>query len=147
MDEIISNFGIDWRILIAEVFNFLIIIAILYFFVFKRIFVNLDKRREIIANGVKKSELAEETLKNAKKKRDEIIVRARAEANDKIKKSIDIGKEKESVILKKAKNKADEIIESGKSLGERQKNSIILSADKEIAKLAILGVEKILIKK
>ena len=147
MQEIINSFGIDWKIFTAEIVNFLILIIILYFFVFKKIFVNLDKRKKIIADGVKKSELAEDTLRNAETEKGKIITEARAEASNKINEAVNIAKEKQDEILEEAKNKANEIIENGKNLGEKQKKSIISAADKEIAKLAILSAEKVLAEK
>ena len=131
----------------AEVVNFLIVIGILYFFVFKKIFVNLDKRKSIIADGVKKSELAEETLQDAQTEKGKIITDARTEASEKIQEAVNTAKEKQDTILDEAKTKANEIIENGKALGEKQKDSIISAADKEIAKLAILSAEKVLAEK
>ena len=147
MQEIINSFGLDWKIFLPEVVNFLIVIGILYFFVFKKIFVNLEKRRKIIIDGVRKSELAEETLKDAQAEKGKIITEARSEANKKINEAIETAKGKQDNILQEAKTKAEEMVGNGKVLGEKQKNSIISAADKEIAKLAILGVEKILEKK
>jgi F-type H+-transporting ATPase subunit b len=131
----------------AEVVNFLVIIGILYFFVFKKVFVNLDKRKSIIADGIKKSEEAEETLQNAHGEKGRIITEARSEANEKIKDAVEKGKEKQDVIVNEAKEKAIEIIENGKVLGEKKKDSIISEADREIAKLAILSAGKILSEK
>ncbi len=147
MQELINSFGIDWKMFTAEVVNFLVVIAILYFFVFKKIFVNLDKRKKIIADGIKKSELAEETLQKAEKEKGWIITEARAKASNKINEAVNTAKEKQDKILEEAKNKANEIIEDGKRLGEKQKKSIISEADKEIAKLAILSAEKVLAEK
>ena len=147
MQEIINSFGIDWKIFSAEIVNFLVIVGILYFFVFKKIFMTLDKRRSIISDGIKKSEMAEENLKDAEKKSGQIISDARGEASEKINLAINTAKETEERILTEAKKKGEDIIEKAKKTGQEQKNDIISEADKEIAKRVILGMEKVMIEK
>ncbi len=144
MEEIINSFGIKWEIFVAEIFNFLLLIGILYYFLFRKIFENLDKRREIIADGIKKSEQAEEVLEEAKQERAEIVKEARMEADEKIKQALDLAKNKEAEIIKEANKKSAEIISENKNKAEKLKEKIISDADQEIAKLAILGAEKIL---
>ncbi len=147
MQEIINSFGIDWKIFTAEVVNFLVVVAILYFFVFKKIFKKLDERREVIAHGIKKSQKAEETLKKAEEEKAEIIKEAREEASQKIQQAVELAKEKEDKITSEAKEKAENIIDKSQREAEERKKEIISSADKEIAKMAILGAEKILSEK
>lgn len=144
MNEIINSFGIDWKIFTAEIFNFLVIIFILYFFVFKKIFEKLEERKKIISDGVEKSQQAEEKLSEAEKKSGQIISNARVEATEKINLAINIAKEKEGEILTQAKKKSDDILDKAKKQSEIEKQNIIAKADEEISKMAILGVEKIL---
>jgi ATP synthase F0 subunit b len=125
----------------------LVVILILYFFVFKKIFEKLEERKKIITDGIEKSELAGEKLIEAEKKSGEIISEARIEASEKINLAINTAKEKEEIILSEAKNKGEVILEKAKKTGEDQKKDIISEADEEIVKMAILGAEKILSKK
>lgn len=147
MQEIINSFGIDWKIFSAEIVNFLVVILILYFFVFKKIFEKLEDRKKIIADGVEKSELAGEKLIEAEKKSGEIISEARIKASEKINLAINIAKEKEGIILNKVKEKSEGILEKARKSGEDQKKDIISEADEEIVKMAILGAGKILSEK
>jgi F-type H+-transporting ATPase subunit b len=147
MNEIINSFGIDWKIFSAEIVNFLVVIGILYFFVFKKVFVKLEERKKIISEGIENSKLAEEKIEEAQKQSGEIISGARIEASDKINLAVATAEERKEVILKEAKEKGGEILDNAKKTGEEKKESIISKAEVEIAKMAILGAEKILSEK
>lgn len=147
MNEIINSFGIDWKIFSAEIVNFLFIIGILYFFVFKKIFLKLEERRDIISKGIEDSKLAEKKITEAKEESVEIISQARIESSEKINAATTTAKEKEESILANAKSKQEEILSKARENGEEQKRNIVLEANAEISKLAVLGAEKILSEK
>ena len=63
MGEIINSFGLDWKIFTAEIVNFSVILALLYFFVFKKIFTQLEARKKIIEKGIQNSEKSQEILR------------------------------------------------------------------------------------
>lgn len=125
----------------------MVVIGILYFFVFKKVFVKLEERKKIISEGIENSKLAEEKIEEAQKQSGEIISGARIEASDKINLAVATAEERKEVILKEAKEKGGEILDNAKKTGEEKKESIISKAEVEIAKMAILGAEKILSEK
>lgn len=147
MNEIIDSFGLDWKIFTGEIVNFIIVLFILYYFLFRKVFANLKKRQNIIKDGVEKGEKAEEIVQDAEKKADDILAESRLDANDRIKESMQKASEKESKILKDAEVKKLEILEKAEQEGEKKKEEILNNLDKDIAKLAVLGAEKVLAEK
>ena len=51
MDQIIEKFGIDWKIFTAEIVNFLLLLAILSYFFYKKIFSVIEERQNKINEG------------------------------------------------------------------------------------------------
>ncbi|PID83304.1 ATP synthase F0 subunit B [Candidatus Campbellbacteria bacterium] len=147
MQEIINSFGLDWKIFTAEIVNFIIILFILYYFLFRKVFANLEKRQEIIKKGVEKGEEAEKIVNDAEKKADDILADSRLDANDRVKESMQKAKDKEAEILKEAETLKSQILERAEKAGEKRKEDILKNIDKDIAKLAVLGAEKVLSEK
>lgn len=78
--EILSKFGIDWVLLLAQIINFLIIFYVLKRFAYKPILALLNKRRETIEKGLKDADEAERLLDKATEREKEILRKAQLEA-------------------------------------------------------------------
>ena len=61
MAELFAAFGIDWKLLLAQSVNFLIVFGGLTYFLYKPLMRALAAREEKIAKGVKDAEEAEAT--------------------------------------------------------------------------------------
>lgn len=144
MDAIVSSFGLDWKIFLAEIVNFGIVLAIIYFLVIKKISPLLEKRRQTIIDGVEKSAKAEETLKAAEAEKTDILKAANIEASDTIALSVERAKMREDTILAEAGTKGEGIIKAAERKGHQEKEAIIESSKEDIAKMVVLGVEKVL---
>lgn len=95
MEEVtgIAALGIDWKLLLAQIVNFLILLSILYFFLYKPILDILEKRRQKVEQSVKDAnKIAEdkiacekqtaEKLSDAQKKANQILASAERQASD-----------------------------------------------------------------
>ena len=144
MEKIIASFGIDWHIFTAEVVNFLVVIAILYWFVFRKIGAILDERKQTIEQGLSDADAAKAARSSAEEEKRQIIKAAETEASDRIAASVEIAKEREGEIVAAAESEAKAIIEKGRASGEREKESIVAGSGDELARLIVLGAEKAL---
>jgi len=144
MDKIITSFGIDWKIVLASLFNFLVVIWVIYYFLNKKVFSVLEERRAKIKEGVEKYEKSDEILEKARKDGSEIIKKANITSDEKIQKAKELAEEKTNKILEEAKVKADNEKKKIILNAEEEKNKIIKSAKDEIVEIAILQSEKIL---
>lgn len=109
MSELIHALGIEWRILIAQIINFAILLAVLLKFVYKPVMKMLDERREGVLDTLAKEEKATAKLASADAEREKILAEARVESTA--------------------------ILETSKKDGEDMKKKLIASAKEEIAKL------------
>ena len=147
MDQIIDKFGIDWKIFSAEILNFLILLAILSLVFYKKIFSIIEERQKKIDEGLTRAEEADKIVAEAENKKVEIISEARKEAEEKVLKSVEIGKNKKEDIIQKAKNESERIVDSARKSGLEEKEKIISSSKEDIAKMIVLGAEKVLAQK
>lgn len=94
--------------------------------------------------GLDKALRADEILETAEKDREKIIKEAKEEAIVLKNGIIDKAKNIEKEIIDSANNKSNKIISDSKKIAEEEKIKIINSSKKDIAKMIILGAEKIL---
>ena len=144
MEGLVKAFGLDWRIFLSEVVNFIVLLGIIFWVIKKYVNPILEKRRTIIADGVAKYEESEQMLADAITEKDTIITDAQTEASETIAASVAKGKERESAIIADADIKGEDIISKAKKKGEAEKDGIIASSKEEIAKMITLGAEKVL---
>lgn len=147
MEQIIESFGIDWRLFLAETVNFLIVLSILYWFVFRKISSLLDERNKTIADGVENAEKAEQKLVEADEEKHNILREAGEQATSEIKAAVETAKQREAQIVEEANTRADGIVSDAQSKGELMKEKIIESSQDDIAKMIVLGAEKVLAQK
>ncbi len=79
MQELINTFGIDYKILIAQIINFSIIFLVLYKFLVKPLNQIIEERQKKIEEGLKKREEAEKMIKEIYRLREEILKDAEKE--------------------------------------------------------------------
>jgi len=147
MDAIIESFGLNWKVFLAEIVNFTIVLGIIYWIVKVKVMPSLDLRHETIRSGVENAEKAGELLTQAEQDRDNIISAAEIQASETISHSVEKGKERETDIIADADKKAEGILEQAKEKGVQEKEGIIASSKEEIAKMITLGAEKVLASK
>ena len=144
MQEIVTQFGLDPKIFVAEMINFLIVLGILYYFVFRKISHLLDERSKTIQEGVEHAEQAEETLRKAQEEKAGILHDAGLEATEEIKHAVDTAKKREADIVNDANTRAEDILVQAQHKGENLKQKLIDSSQDDIAKMVVLGAEKVL---
>src|SRR3989338_5363816 len=144
MDSIISTFHIDWKIIIAQVINFGVVFIVLYIFALKPLGTLMKERskkiEQVIFDGIKN----EAMLKATSLEYDEMLTKARAEANKLATKSKKEGEEEKNRMLEEAKAEVEELIRSGRKTLEADKVKIVEEAKKEIVSLVTLAAEKLI---
>lgn len=65
MESLLENFGVDWKLLASQAFNFLLLVVILRFTVYKPLLKIIAERRKIIREGLTNAEEADRRLASA----------------------------------------------------------------------------------
>jgi F-type H+-transporting ATPase subunit b len=144
MQEILHAFGIDWRLISIQIFNFVALVLILWYFLYQPVLKLLNERQKKIEQGVKDAEDAEAALENADAEKTKIVTTAHNEAGDIVERAKKHADEKGSVIVSEAQDKAERIMSDAKDKGEELKTQAKDESEAEIAKLAVLAAEKVL---
>ncbi|HEY4514069.1 MAG TPA: F0F1 ATP synthase subunit B [Candidatus Paceibacterota bacterium] len=144
MEQLLTVFGINWKLLLAQGFNFALLLVLLTYFLYKPVLKIIDERREKIAEGVKTAEAAARKLEEAKKKSDSIIGSASREAEGLVAVARVRANEQGVEIIRSAENRADSILDDAKARAEEEKRQALLESEREITRAAMLAAEKIL---
>lgn len=143
MDELVKTFHIDWKLLIAQAINFVIVLFVLLYFGLKPLMKMMKARSEKIDSGIKNAQIIEEKLKEIDRKKSAEINQGRKQAqqiiNQAEKESEDIKKKK----LEETKKKAEKIIESAKTEIESNKKQMTQEIKSELGELILLAANKL----
>jgi len=143
MQDLISTFHIDWKLMIAQLINFGLVFAALYFIAAKPLSKLIKDRSKEIEDGLENAKKAETDVKNANLKKEEIVREAKNDAKKILAGSQADGKE----IIKEAKTKAElekeEIVRQAKLDAEKEKKGADEQVRRDAAELIASGVKKV----
>jgi F-type H+-transporting ATPase subunit b len=144
MSELFGVFGLDIRLLLLHAVNFGIAMVVLWYFLYTPMLNFLDKRRQEIAEGVTKAKEAEERLQEADKEKQDIIRSAAQNAEEIVSQARQSGKEKEAAILREAEERSQRMFAEAQRAADEEKRAALEASREEIAKMVVLGAEKVL---
>lgn len=144
MDSLLSAFGINGKLLLAQLINFGVLFAGLSYLLYKPVMKMLDERSEKIALGVKSAEEAtakaaqadtdaKATVHNASQEAEGIVALARESAQS-----------EKNRILKEAETRAQALEADAQARATEDAARALRDSEKEIARLAVLAAEKVL---
>ena len=144
MGELISKLGIDWRLLIAQIVNFLILLGILYKFLYKPVLAMLEKRTATIEKSLEDAKKIEENLKAAEAARDAKIMEAREESRKIVEKARGLAEAQSNEIVAKGKAAVEAVVKQSKEHIVAEKTKMLEDAKGKISELVFAATEKIL---
>ncbi len=145
--ELIESLGLDYKILIAQLINFAVLVFILYKFGYKPMLKFLEDRRKKIEEGVINAEKAQAKLEELSEKEKQIIKEAKKEALVIVENAKNQAEEKRKELIAKAKQEIAVIINEEKTKIKQEKVELVNEVKKDISELVIIALEKIIDKK
>lgn len=136
--------GIDVKLLIGQIVNFLILFLILTKLLYKPVVNMLNERREKVAKSLENAKKIEEDLANTEKRIDEMISQAEERASNIIKESTKAGNTQKEEIIAIAKSLAEEEIAKAKIAINIEKIKASQELEKEVISLVGLATQKII---
>ena len=144
MEELIKTFHIETSLILAQFVNFAIVLLVLWKFAYKPILKTLNDRTKKIEKGVKDAETASKKLSEMTEKEKEVLVNARKEAQEIIKKSENEAKKNADDIMAQAKEQNEKMIADTKKMIDQEKDKMISEVKSEIAGLIVSATEKMI---
>ncbi len=144
MDSFIETFHIDWKTIIAQAINFIIVLFVLNFLAIKPLKKMMNERTNNIEKGLNDAKKNSEILKNTENEYNEAILKAKKEAQIIFEDGKKDALDKKTEMLNQAKIEVENMILNGKKVLESEKIKILDEAKKEIVSLVVKSTEKIL---
>lgn len=144
MGQVFAAFGIDWRLLLINSINFGILLLALWYFLYAPITKMLEERRQKVAKGVRDADESTLKLGEIEHSRSEILAKAGTEADEVLKKSRAAAQAKEREIVAAGEAAAANTVREAVAQAQELKAEAIEESKKEVAKMVVLGVEKML---
>jgi F-type H+-transporting ATPase subunit b len=130
--------------LVAQIINFLILVAILTKIAYRPIMAALEERRAFIAKNLEDAE-RERALAIAMKQESEgQIIDARIQARSIIDEAINLGEKSREIIVQKAWEENTRLLKETQAELEREYQQVMNNLSAEVASMAIAAAEKIL---
>ncbi len=141
--ELLEKLGIDWRLLIAQLVNFLILVLILYKFLYKPLLKMLDGRKEKIEKGLRDAEQLGMELEKTKELQATEIQKAKQEARGIIEEADKRAEAAGAETKAKTKAEVEKLIMVAKNQMIEEKSKMMAEIKKEAAELVIAVAEKV----
>lgn len=142
--EFFEKLGIDWRLLVWQLVNFIILFGVLTKLLYKPILKLLDERTEKIAKGIRDAETASLARQKGEEERNQIVREARKEAQKIIETARVDGEKTKAEILKTIQRETDKILVQAKSNIEAAKQEMVGEVKSQAAVLVASALEKVL---
>ncbi len=139
-----EKLGINLNFLIAQLVNFLLLLALLRLFLYKPVLNMLAERRQRIKEGLEAAEKAKEEAARERAEFEKKLEEERKLAQQKIAEATRASEKAREEIIKKAQAEAEEIVARAREDAEKEKERILAEARKQVAELTILSTQKVL---
>ena len=144
MEQLIEAFGIDTRLIIIQVFNFGLLMAVLTYFLYKPILKLMAERDAKIKKGVEDAAAAEIIRAEADEEKKGIVAAANKEAEAMAARAKEHASVRGEEIVADARKKAEQVVKDAGMRGQELMSEARRQSEAEIARLAILAAEKVL---
>lgn len=143
MNEFAKQFGIDWRLLVSQAANFLIVLVILRLFVYKPVASLLRERRRRVEEGIAKSEEADRKLGEVRKMSRGLMKETEERATLLLRNVEEKAKERENALLESSRRKGEVLLQEARKTIEAEREKIHTELDREARDLVRSAVEHI----
>jgi len=142
--EIVSVFGIDYRLLLIQALNFGVLLFALWWFLYPPIMRMLDERRVVIEKGVRDAEAAKKEKEHAEANARNVIAEATRTGEDIVATARTSARDQGVTLLEEAKQKSDQLLMEASRRAKEEEHDVLKKAEAHVARLAVLGAEKVI---
>lgn len=144
MESLLDAFGIDWKLLLAQLVNFGVLFVALTWLLYKPVMKTLDERRAKIAQGVEDANRAAEAAANADAEAAVVVQGAEREADTIVASARELANSEKARITKEADARAAQIASDAQVRAAETAARAMRESEREVARLAVLAAEKVL---
>jgi F-type H+-transporting ATPase subunit b len=143
IQEIATQFGVDWWKLISQMISFSIVVFVLNKYAYQPILDVLAERRQKIAEGLANAEESRKQLASAQQQATEILTKANLDAQKVIDDAKAAAKTLQDRETQRASMEAEQIINKAKQAAEREHAKMLATLKKQVARLVVDTTTKV----
>ena len=143
MDELVKTFHIDWKLLIAQIINFGIVLGVLWYFALKPLMKVMNKRSEDIEQSLKNAEEIEKKLTAAGETKEQMVIEAKKESQVILESANKEAEKMKTDKISETRSEMEKLAVKTKAGLEADKGKMIIDAKKEVGALIIEASSKI----
>ena len=139
-----ATLGLDWRLFVGQLINFLVIFFVLWRFVLRPLAGMLQQRQKMIEDSIKNAKSLEAKLEDVEAEHQRTMIAAKKEATillEQARKNADLRAQE---MLAEAKASVAKIVAEGKQALAAERVQMIADTKKEIIGMVVASTEKIL---
>lgn len=144
MEQLFNAFGIDGKLLLAQLVNFGVLFVALTWLLYKPVMKTLDERAAKIRQGVEDADRAAEAAANADQEAQKVVQGASEEADSIVGTAREHANAEKARIVKDAEARAAQVQADAEARAEETAARALRESEKEVARLAVLAAEKVL---
>ena len=141
---IAGEFGLNWKLVVAQMVNFAIVAFLLYRFAFKPVLATIEERQKKISDGLQYAEEMKRKLAESEKKHAETIREAQQEAQRILGEARTQAKEYVDNQTAEAAAKVEDMLERGREANELERQKMLSDVRKEVARLVVQTAGRVL---
>lgn len=145
--DVLSKLGIDWKLLVAQVINFLVLLWMLRKFAYRPMLEFLEKRAKHIESGLRDAKRAAEKLSEIEEKEREVLEEARKESAALVAHARESAEKVADKIMTESREESERILNEARKKMETERESMRTDMKRELVGLVLLATEKVLAEK
>lgn len=142
--QVLGTLGIDWKLFLAQLVNFGIILFIFWKWVVKPLGATLTKRQERIESGLKNADRMDDEKKKFEDWKQQEMKKIRTEADHILRTTTDTANQIKQETIVEAHKQATKLVEQAKASIESEKTQMLKEVRQDVATLVVAASEKIL---
>jgi F-type H+-transporting ATPase subunit b len=140
----VEKLGINWGLLIAQIFNVVLLVWLLGQFLYKPILNMLSERTRRVQESLKEADQVKQQLANARRDYDAELAKARKEGAALVAQAQERAKAQEAEILAQARREAERLRDEARIQAGQERDQLLREAKGQIAELVTLTASRVL---
>ncbi len=140
---IATTFGLRGDLFAAQLVNFLIVLAVLWWFAFRPIMRKLEEREHLIKKSVDDAKSIDARIVAMEAEREQTLNAARLEARQMVEKAMGETELRKAEMIEAARKEVERVIDQGKVQLAEERSAMMLQLRRDVVDLAVRAAAKI----
>jgi len=140
----VAKLGINWGLLLAQIFNVVLLVWLLTRYLYRPVLNMLNERTRRIQESLRETELVKEQLARANEDYDQRLAQARQEAAAILAQAQERAKLQEAEIIAQARQEADRIRSDAREQSVQERDQLLRDLKNQMAELVTATASRVL---